>query len=99
MGRITYCLLALLLFALLISACKKAIVEPKTESEFLSPPPPLCQQTTCNVTDGGSFYSLFAHPIGDYKGELHYELSGQPGPFNFVYDQNNNPLSCQGWGD
>src|SRR4030095_4314198 len=72
---------------------------PNKENEFISPPPPLCLQTTCNVTDGGSFYSVFAHPLGDYKVELHYELSGQPGPYNFVHDQNNNPLSCQGWGD
>ena len=94
-----YCLPGIFIFAFLFLACKKTFVEPKIENEFLSPPPPLCLTGTCNVTDAGSFYSLFAHPLGDYKGELHYEFSGQLGPYNFVYDQSNNPISCQGWGD
>lgn len=93
-----YCLLGLSLFAFLLPACKKTTIEPKKENEFLSPPPPLCQFGNCNITNGGGFFDWFAWGTSIYEGELYHELSGQPAPYGFTYDENNNPLTCLGEG-
>ena len=93
-----YCLPGIALFVFLLTACQKATIESKKENEFLSPPPPLCPFTKCNITDGGGFFHWFSWGTSIYEGELHFELSVQPDPYGFTYDRNDNPLNCFGEG-
>jgi|GEM_PF-4968138 len=95
-NSLKYCLFGIFFLGFLLPACKKTTIEPKTENEFLSPPPPLCPFAKCNITDGGEFFHWFSWGTSIYEGELHFELSGQPDPYGFTYDQNDNPLTCFG---
>ena len=95
---LSFAFLAAAFLVFLTTSCKKATIELKNEGEFLSPPPPQCPLSTCNITDGQNYFYWFAKSLGSYEGELHYELSVQPAPYDFIYDQNNNPLSCEGFG-
>jgi hypothetical protein len=63
-----YCLPVILFFAISILACKKTTVETNVLSkEVLSPPPPLCQTGTCNISDAQNFFHWFAWGTSTYE--------------------------------